>query len=32
MKRTHLIAAFVVMNTVVDLAYRVLDPRLKDRS
>ncbi|MDE3131039.1 MAG: ABC transporter permease [Acidobacteriota bacterium] len=27
-----LIAAFVVMNTVVDLAYRVLDPRLKDRS
>ena len=27
-----LVAAFVVINTVVDLAYRVLDPRLKGRS
>lgn len=27
-----LVAAFVVMNTLVDLAYRVLDPRLKGRS
>jgi peptide/nickel transport system permease protein len=27
-----LVAAFVVMNMCVDIAYRVLDPRLKDRS
>jgi len=27
-----LVAAFVVLNTVVDLAYRVLDPRLKGRT